>query len=150
KQEFGPARSKAVIIADLDKGRRKLESILGNDFFPVFTPPWNRCDQRTLIHLNQKKYRAVSRFKGSIPQSLSGLPDLYVNVDLHTRKDADSDQMWNNLLNDFTHAFESGYCGVMLHHQRMSLAAFSFLEYLLKFVVNSPHVQVTNFNQMVV
>lgn len=147
KQEFGPFRPKDKVTHDLDKGRIRLEKILRDDFFPLFTPPWNRCDERTLVHLKKKKYAAVSRFKKSKPAS-PGLPDIFVNVDLHTRKETQALAAWKNLLDDFTAAFKSGYCGVMLHHQRMSCAAFTFLELLFSFVVNSKHIHLSHLDQM--
>jgi peptidoglycan/xylan/chitin deacetylase (PgdA/CDA1 family) len=48
KQEFGPVRSRADLEHDIRRGRQRLESLLGQSFYPVFTPPWNRCDQKTL------------------------------------------------------------------------------------------------------
>lgn len=148
KQEFGPSRPAEHIGNDLERGRLKLQGILGQDFFPIFTPPWNRCDERTLAYLKQHKYFAVSRSAGSRPESPSGLPDLYINVDLHTRKESDPAQAWANLLDEFSKAFASGYCGVMLHHQRMTPAAFSFLEILFSFVVHSNHIRLTHPAQM--
>ena len=148
KQEFGSSRSTEKLCNDIDRGRDKLESLLGNDFFPLFTPPWNRCDQRTLSHLSRKKYYAVSRFTNSTPKSLYELPDFFVNIDLHTRKEADPAQAWNNLLDDFASAFKYGYCGIMLHHQQMSAGAFSFLELLFSFVVHSKHIRLTSMDNL--
>lgn len=140
KQEFGPSRSKEAIRRDLDRGRLKLSRILGSDFSLLFTPPWNRCDARTLAHLKQQGYAGVSRFAGGRPNPPKGLPDFYVNVDLHTRKERNPDQAWANMLKEFSRAFAAGYCGVMLHHQRMSPAAFTFLEILFSFVVHSKRI----------
>ena len=39
KQEFGPARSPGALRRDLERGRRRLEALMGPSFFPVFTPP---------------------------------------------------------------------------------------------------------------
>jgi hypothetical protein len=148
KQEFGPSRSEKAIHRDLDRGRLKLSRILGKDFFPLFTPPWNRCDGRTLSHLAQQRYAGVSRFAGGRPGTPHGLPDYYVNVDLHTRKERDPDQARANLLEDFAKAFSTGYCGVMLHHQRMSPDAFTFLELLFSFVVHSKKIRLIHMAQM--
>lgn len=149
KQEFGPSRTDRAIQADLDRGRSKLEKTLGDLFIPIFTPPWNRCDQRTLAHLVDRGYRAISRFSGNLPETPPNLPDLCVNVDLHTRREADPDQAWANLLGEFIAAFESGYCGIMLHHQRMSPAAFTFLEHLFQFVLHSINIEVMHFTDII-
>ncbi len=149
KQEFGPSRNSEDIHSDLQRGRLRLESILGDDFFPLFTPPWNRCDERTMAHLSAEKYVALSRFAESRPEAPTNLPDLFVNVDLHTRKGSDPKRIWADLLNEFSQAFASGYCGIMLHHQRISPAAFTFLELLFSFVIDSKHIQLTTFDRMV-
>jgi hypothetical protein len=104
---------------------------MGKHFYPVFTPPWNRCDLSTLILLKELGYQAVSRSTGSHPPALVELPDFQVNVDLHTRKEQRSHADWDGLFEDLEGALRSGFCGVMIHHQRMNEAAFAFLEVLL-------------------
>ena len=75
KQEFGPSRPKKEIQVSLIKGRERLEQVLGDDFLPVFTPPWNRCSEDTLQSLVHLNFKAVSRSKGALPKTLSRLPD---------------------------------------------------------------------------
>nr|NJM01228.1 hypothetical protein [Desulfobacula sp.] len=53
KQEFGPARTARVVLNDLIKGRERLETIMGKDLTPVFTPPWNRCSRDALMMLKK-------------------------------------------------------------------------------------------------
>ncbi len=130
KQEFGPSRAAAEIERDLRRGRQRLETIMGPDFYPAFTPPWNRCGPAALHLLREMEYRAVSRSRGE-PPSPSGLPDFSVNVDLHTRKEADPKQGWESLLAELKTAVAGGFCGIMIHHQRMNPAACEFLENLL-------------------
>lgn len=130
KQEFGPSRVAAEIEKDLRRGRERLAAIMGRDFYPAFTPPWNRCGPAGLHLLREMEYRAVSRSHGE-PPSPSGLPDFPVNVDLHTRKEADPKQGWELLMAELKTAVAVGFCGVMIHHQRMNPAACEFLENLL-------------------
>ena len=89
KQEFGPSRSREQLAADLRRGWARLEALMEDDFFPVFTPPWNRCSGETLELALEIGYYGVSRIRGSHPLSLTGLPDLQVNVDLHTRRETE-------------------------------------------------------------
>ena len=70
------------------------------EFYPVFTPPWNRCSLDTLQLLGELGYVAVSRCRGSMPQAPRGVPDFYANVDLHTRKERDPALGWKNLLEE--------------------------------------------------
>jgi len=145
KQEFGPGRPAAQIRKDLVSGRRRLEALMGNDFYPVFTPPWNRCSLDTLNLLKELGYRAVSRSRDSLPPAPEGVPDFQVNVDLHTRRDTGCDSGWDRLLTDLENAVKSGACGIMIHHQLMNAAAFEFLEVLLTSIVNQKGVAPINF-----
>lgn len=79
--------------------------------------------------LVELRYTAISRSEGEqkkVPTP-DVLPDIPVNVDLHTRSEADPEAGLTALLNEFKEAIASGRVGVMLHHQRMNHAAFEML-----------------------
>jgi peptidoglycan/xylan/chitin deacetylase (PgdA/CDA1 family) len=147
KQEFGPSRSDARLTRDLRKGRARLEDIVGKHFYPVFTPPWNRCSDAALKIIKDLGYKAVSRIRGAPPPGVD-LKDVAVDVDLHTRKDTDGHIGWNTLLQEFETGIRTGRCGIMLHHRRMNAAAFDFLEVLLKVLVAHPHIRLVNFRDL--
>ena len=149
KQEFGDARSTAQISRDLLRGKMRLEQIMAEAFYPAFTPPWNRCSAGTLQALKKLGYTAVSRSRGSRPESPRGLPDCCVNVDLHTRRERSASSGWQNLMVELEQAAASGFCGIMIHHQLMNEAAFDFLEVLLKTLTSHPDVQLANFKDLV-
>jgi peptidoglycan/xylan/chitin deacetylase (PgdA/CDA1 family) len=148
-QEFGSGRSRSEIKHDLLKGKQRLEKILGTHFFPVFTPPWNRCNLNTLELLKECGYLAVSRNHGALPPSPKKLPDLCVDVDLHTRKDTDPVSGWDRLFEVLKKDISSGQCGIMLHHQKMNAVAFDFLEMLLKNLKGSKNIRLVNFKDLV-
>lgn len=148
KQEFGPARSAAALRSDLERGRRRLEAIAGGAFLPVFTPPWNRCSQAALEQLQALDFRAVSRSAGAKPPPPEGFPDLVVNVDLHTRKATDAAADGVALLDELEAALSSGWCGVMLHHQRMNAAAFDFLDVLLQHMVKQKYFRILHLGDL--
>jgi len=148
KSEFGPARTREDIRLDLLQGRNRLKKILGGLFCPVFTPPWNRCSTITLELLEELDFLAVSRAKTAKPPYAGKLPDLAVNVDLHTRREKDGRQGWENLLAEFSEAAQSGQIGVMLHHQRMNDAAFDFLANLLSLFQKQAAIACTTFRQL--
>ena len=148
KQEFGDARSLSEIRQDLTRGKCRLEQLMAEAFYPVFTPPWNRCSTNTLAVLKDLGYAAISRSRGSKPLAPRGLPDFYVNVDLHTRKERDPAAGWNNLGREFEQAIASGFCGIMIHHQMMNAAAFDFLETLLKALISHKKIQLVNFKNL--
>lgn len=134
KGEFGSDRPLAAKRSDLEKGKSKLEELMGHDFQPIFTPPWNRIDGETGEVLAELGFIAVSRWQGENKKVRlpGGLPDIPVNVDLHTRTETDPAESLSALVEQFQGATATGRVGVMLHHQRMNESAFSFLESLLK------------------
>lgn len=148
KQEFGPARSAALLHADLKKGKERLEDYLGDSFSPFFTPPWNRCSQETLEGLGKLGYLAVSRSRNAKPPSPEGLPDIQVNIDLHTRKEPNPEADLQALLHEITSGVAGGTGGIMLHHQRMNATAFSFLDTLLQTMSKIPQLHPVLFHDL--
>ncbi|MEJ2639579.1 MAG: polysaccharide deacetylase family protein [Desulfosarcinaceae bacterium] len=148
KQEFGPARRPGTLRADLERGRRRLVSILEEAFLPAFTPPWNRCSAETLEQLKALGFRAVSRSQGAKPPAPRALCDLNVNVDLHTRKAVRPHEDWEALLRELESALVGGWCGIMLHHQRMNAFAFDFLEILLQHMVKHKHFRIVHLKTL--
>lgn len=132
KQEFGPCRSPEALYADLDRGRQRLQAIMGDTFTPIFTPPWNRCSEITLALLQEMGYAAVSRSRGSEPPAPPGLPDHTVDVDLHTDRVSTAARGWTQLTDRLVDSLIRPTCGIMIHHQRMNEAAFGFLDQLLE------------------
>ena len=140
KCEFGDDRTPEDIEDDLARGRRRLETIMGDSFSPVFTPPWNRCGQIALDTLKKLGFKAVSRSQGAAPPAPSGLAQCDINVDLHTRKDADPEKSLEALLGEIESGLVEGFCGIMIHHRRMNDAAFAFLDRLLQNLRRCPDV----------
>jgi hypothetical protein len=132
KQEFGPARPIAEIEHDLVRGRERLMSLIGGTFFPAFTPPWNRCSKTALTVLKATGCKAISRSQGASPPAPTGMPDFQVNVDLHTRKEQTAALGWKNLYAELATSIGDGFCGIMIHHQRMNENALAFLDGLLE------------------
>ncbi len=148
KQEFGSARSAELQFADLQKGKERLQKILGNSFAPFFTPPWNRCSGETLKALQKLQFQAVSRSKNATPLPPPGLSDLQVTIDLHTRKEADPVLCLNKLLTEISQGIAGGTGGIMIHHQRMNQAAFDFLALLLKNICAEPKLKPVVFQDL--
>jgi len=132
KQEFGPARPMAEIEHDLVRGRERLMSLMRDAFFPAFTPPWNRCSKAALTVLRTTGCKAISRSQRASPPAPAGMPDFQVNVDLHTRKEQTAALGWKNLYAELATSIEDGFCGIMIHHQRMNENGLTFLDGLLE------------------
>ncbi len=147
-QEFGPARLRADIKEDLLKGKCRLGNILGDNFYPVFTPPWNRCNLQTLKLVKDCGFFAVSRNCGALPPAPHTLPDFCVDLDLHTRRVIDPATEWSRLFAELTEYLSSGRCGIMIHHRKMNTAAFDFLEILLKILKRHKRIRLLNFKNL--
>ncbi|SDO76228.1 DUF2334 domain-containing protein [Desulforhopalus singaporensis] len=132
KQEFGPSRNREDVEKSIAHGCRRLQEIVGDQFHKIFTPPWNRCSPASLQTLVELKFLAISRFGQPNSAAPCNLPDFYVNVDLHTRKEKDPRTALDNLLIELERGIMSGRCGIMIHHQRMNRAAFDLLDLLLE------------------
>jgi hypothetical protein len=105
---------------------------MGPDFYPAFTPPWNRCSDQAVAALKAAGILTISRSQGARPAVPAGMQDFQVNVDLHTRKEPSPTKGWQNLWVELTRAVVGGFCGIMIHHQRMNANALAFLDRLLK------------------
>ena len=148
KQEFGPARTMRALNDDLDRGRRRLEGLMGARFTPVFTPPWNRCSAVALEGLQQMGFMAVSRSRNSEPACPRGFQDLAVDIDLHTRKDAAAEAGWRGLLAALSQGLTQPACGFMLHHQRMNANALAALDCLLTLLKRHPRFVFEDFRSL--
>ncbi len=145
KQEFGPSRPSLKIRDDLIRGKNRLQTLMEGSFSPFFTPPWNRCDPKTMGMLKELNFRAVSRSKKSVPPSPDGLPDFAVGVDLHTRKEGHPLWGWECLFSELGSALSQGPCGIMIHHQRMNEAAFVFLEIFIQGLIQQRRFHLVHF-----
>ena len=145
KCEFGQARPDESVAANLVRGKEKLETIIGQDFSPFFTPPWNRCSNTTLELLAELKFHGISRSRGE-QNFPAPLPDIFINVDLHTRKEPEPDASLDALCTEFERAVKDTHIGIMIHHQRMNANAFSFLSGLLEIFSRHPQLQPVDFN----
>ena len=148
KGEFGSDRSAAAIKNDILKGRDRLKALLGPSFAPFFTPPWNRCSDETLNQLAQAGFQAISTDQSRDRHRVSPLPDLAVNVDLHTRREPDAESCLQGLASELESAARMGAIGVMIHHQRMNSSSFTLLEGLFKIIVRTPELIPVNFHSL--
>lgn len=149
KQEFGDSRPAENIAHDILRGRDRLHQLLGSAFVPLFTPPWNRCGTAAMELLAASGYTALSRSSGARPSPPSGLADIQINVDLHTRKESAPQVSAQQLFGELELAMASGYAGIMLHHQRMNHHALNLLECLLRILSHTFEVRLMKMVDMV-
>lgn len=148
KFEFGPSRDEETVLKQLKRGRVKLESLLEDNFCPIFTPPWNRCSAATMKCLVELKFKAISRSINVKPCPLDMLPDLPVSIDLHTRKEKSAHDSLEALLQEMTESIKSGTAGFMLHHQRMNHRSIQFLDILLPALKNTKNIRLESLRTL--
>ncbi len=147
KGEFGSARPASAISADLARGKDRLLTIMGSEFSPFFTPPWNRCSEETLEILAELGFRGVSRSRGE-QGNKTPLQDFFINVDLHTRKETGGRSALENLGDELRLAVEQHYVSIMIHHQLMNDCAFELLDLLLTLIVGNSKFRPCTFNDL--
>lgn len=151
KSEFGEHRPLEKQWRDIWQGRQKMLSIFGEQFLPVFTPPWNRLSGCTLKILHQLDFKAVSVTK-PLPKSTKnplGLGNLRVPLDLHTRKAKDGAKDFEDLLTELAALLgRKEPAGIMIHHQRMTVFAYQFLDALLALLEDAEHVTLLSFQEV--
>lgn len=132
KCEFGPTRTFAEQLADLESGRRKLTDLFGADFSAVFVPPWNRCTEATRRAIDQLEFQVLSQLKGAQPVIGYGFTEISVTLDLHRWRGGVTMKAPAELENELARQVNAGeIIGVMLHHQVMDEAALAWLAGLL-------------------
>lgn len=149
KMEFGPSRPFAQKRKDLWLGCQRLRELMGEVFIPAFIPPWNRCDRETLTAIQELGYRALSRSVAAQPPALATVPEYPVSVDLHTRKEEVAHKGWQNLFKELKESLASGFCGIMIHHQRMNDTAFDFLDLLLHLLKQRHHTRLVHLGTLI-
>lgn len=152
KSEFGSHRDFERQWKDIWKGRHKMSEIFDDHLLPVFTPPWNRLSPATLKILHELSFAAVS-LADPMPRghkANSDLLNLRVQFDLHTRKDGDARDDFENLLGGLDlHLGQKEPLGIMIHHQYMTFFAFEFLDFLLDLLKNKLQTRLPTFAELV-
>ena len=119
KCEFGDERDARSKAKDIASGRARLESLLGERFEPVFTPPWNRCDQDTVAALEEQGFEVLSRDAGARPVQLHRLREVPIHFDWCKYSDG-SDAGWHAIAGQIAERIEAGgNLGLMFHHAVM-------------------------------
>jgi hypothetical protein len=130
KCEFGASRKAVDQYTDIESGKLRLADLFGAHADPIFTPPWNRCTQVTVVSLQALGFRALSRDAGAEELDLLGLCELPVSVDWCGH--AGARPTLAQLAQRLARATAAGEpVGVMLHHAVMSGEALDVEEALL-------------------
>jgi hypothetical protein len=148
KCEFGPARSVERRWADIRAGRDRLRDLFDGAVDPVFTPPWNRCDQDTLGILANEGFRILSRDVTAAPLALGSLQEVPVAIDWQKRTDRQGDAV--QPLAQIAQLVADGapLIGVMTHHATIDAAQLEQLGELGGTLASHPRVRFDTLGAM--
>ena len=144
KSEFGGQRSKHEQRRDIALGRTHLRNLFGSAIEPVFTPPWNRCDQSTVDALIDLGFEVLSRDTTAPTLRPGPLYEAPIHVDwFKSRKGARlTGEAFRAYLHDAFRRHDT--VGIMLHHEHMDEIELSRLGGLLSLLGTHPNVALTS------
>lgn len=142
KCEFGPNRDFASQFQDLKAGREHLLKLLDSALDPIFTPPWNRCNDTTSACLLELGFSTLSRNRGAAPLTENKIAELPIAIDWCGIR-AKADEPWSDLAyaiaSELRHG-DSTPTGLMLHHAVMDGEDLQQLQELLALLVEHDRV----------
>jgi hypothetical protein len=149
KCEFGPSRSFDEQCRDISAGRQRMEEAFGDRFFPVFTPPWNRCTVTTHQVLLRLGFAAISDLGREKSPSMTGLRRLPATLDVIDWKISRDLRPVEELLGQIIQQVGAGSpVGILLHHQAMSQSAFDFITRLIDEMLESGAIEFHLFQSL--
>lgn len=121
KCEFGSSRDYASQFHDLKAGRDHLLNLLDSALDPIFTPPWNRCNDTTTSCLLALGFSTLSRNRGAMPLTENKITELPIAIDWCGIR-AKADDPWPDLARAIASELrlaDATPIGLMLHHAVM-------------------------------
>ncbi len=116
KCEFGSNRTKNQQKTDITKGQKRLHEALGSVLDPIFTPPWNRCTQDTIVCLEELNFCLLSRDVTASELESTTLQQRPVHINWSQMLDIPLSELGLAIANNLK---RSDYTGIMLHHADM-------------------------------
>ncbi len=150
KCEFGNSRSYEQQLSDIVAGQKMMNEAFGENWFPAFIPPWNRCTEATHQALDELGFRVLSTLRGSHPP-VTGFQfqEISVTLDIFRWQNGATLKASEELFEELARQMTSGSSlGIMLHHKVMNDEAFLFVEQLLDALKQSPAVRFHTFKSL--
>ena len=143
KCEFGNSRNFAEQFSDLAAGQKIMNEAFGENWFPAFIPPWNRCTEITHRALDELGFRVLSKLRGSqAPVTSFQFREISVTLDIFRWENGATLKSAEDIYEELTQQIVKGApIGIMLHHKVMADEAFLFIEQLLDALKQSPSVR---------
>ncbi|MGI9305119.1 MAG: glycosyltransferase [Gammaproteobacteria bacterium] len=150
KCEFGGGRDYEQQYADIARGKRLLEEIFDQRFYPAFTPPWNRCTADTLKALDELGFAVFSKDRGKEPVTGYGFREISITLDLFTWKGAVRLRPAQETAAELAAQLQQlDRIGIMLHHKVMDAVAFDLFDALVAALQESAAVRFHTFESLI-
>lgn len=148
--EFSQNRSYSQQYEDIRNGRERMQQLLGDDFQPVFTPPFHGFNESTLRCIQELDFKTFS----STQQLLFGryaysFKEVSINLDPIAQYEPQviyksEDTFLTEILET---ARTQQYLGFNLHHRTMTEAFVDQLQNLLYMLGRQPNVKFYHLSQ---
>jgi len=149
KCEFGPSRSLEQQFEDISKGKALLEKVFKDKFFPVFTPPWNRCTQDTLKALDRLGFKVFSKDKGKSRATGYAFEEISTTLDLYRWKGNPMMKSPEEIAEALVlQVKQDEPIGLLLHHKVMGAMEFALLDQLLSVLCAYPNIRFHTFQSL--
>ncbi|MCI0530005.1 MAG: hypothetical protein L0Y56_21385, partial [Nitrospira sp.] len=123
-----------------------LEDTFGDRFYPVFTPPWNRCTTDTFEVLDRLDFKVLSKDREGPPMTGYRFQEISTTLDIFRRGVLKSPiEIVEALISQFEALHP---VGLLLHHKVMDDQAFFFLDWLLTELRQYPNIQFQTFQSL--
>lgn len=80
KAEFGDHRNLEAMLDELTEGRRIMETLFGEAFEPILTPPWNRAGDGVVQNLARTGLQGLSRFGPRGPDEGDRVVNTHIDI----------------------------------------------------------------------
>ena len=145
KSEFGPHRPSNDMISEIDRGWRRLSTLMPRAATAVFVPPWNRIDSFLAEQLGQIGLQAVSSLGSTDPNKRFNQLNVHVDIiDWRGSQNFVGDALAiatfiNHLTSQrLANAIKPEATGLMTHHLNHDPASWRFIERLLEVTQKHP------------
>jgi len=149
KCEFGDSRSLKEQCADIEAGNARMDAAFGSNWFPAFTPPWNRCTEDTACALENLGFSVLSTDRVRHRTPAYAFDQLPITLDLYRWKEGHVMRPHQEIIQELIAQIEGRRrIGILLHHKVMDPTAFAFLSDFLDRIAHHPHVRFHTFSSL--
>lgn len=143
--EYGPHRPLEEMLAELEAGRRRMETLFADLFAPVLVPPWNRLSDTLAPRLAESGLTGLSRFGARAAGEGQSVVNTHVDiVNWRGGRDFVGEAAALDMLIGHLAARRAGKAeaaeptGILTHHRDHDEACWNFLDRLVGAVRSHP------------